>query len=173
MPLTPVARRRAVAVLAVVAVVAVVCFATGHGVVATVLVALTPLLVYRVTGHSWRQAAARASGREPVRVPAAPADRRARRPLPARPSNPAAAILLIVVGVPAGLGLLSALAGQVAGGDEVAVPVGMVMTVTWTAFAALTSGMVVREGRRGLVALAAGAATVASVLLWVGVVFGG
>jgi hypothetical protein len=242
-PLTPVAKRRATAVLIVVAVVVVACFATGNGVAGALIAALSPLLVYRVTGHSWRQARAWASGRSPVPSPAAAPPRARRRPpaaqapdpatgppvaqapdpatgppaaqapdpatgppaaqapdratgppvaqapdrapspsaartrdraaTPARRPNPLATILLLVVAVPAGLGLLSALAGRVAGSEDIALPIGILMTLTWTAFAALMSGMVVRvERNRLLVAFAAGAATVTSVVVWVGVVFG-
>ena len=174
MSLTPFERRRAAAVLAAAAIVVVVCFATGNGVVGAVLLALTPALVYRVTGHAWGEAFARVSGRAPAPsrpaaervVPAGSRDRR----MPGSGER-VAAIAMLVVAVPVALGLLSALVGSVIGSDDATLGVGIAMTLSWTGFAAMLSGLVVgADGPRKLIALAAGAATALSVALWVSVV---
>lgn len=170
-------RRRAGAVLVVVAIVVLVCLATGNAVAAAVVVALTPALVYRVTGHGWSDALSWAfgrepgpmPGREPVPAPGLP-PRSDRRP-PPRPQQRVAGIAMLVAIVPAALGLLSVMAGKVVGAEDSALPIGIVMTLAWTGFAALLSGLVVQEGRRAAIALAAGAATVVSVLVWAGLVF--
>jgi hypothetical protein len=173
--LTPFERRRAAAVLALAAIVVVVCLATGNLVVAAVFAALTPALVYRVTGHEWREAFARVSGREPA--PPAAAERgglagsRDRR-MPGSGER-VAAIAMLVVGVPVALGVLSALVGSVVGIDDATLGIAIVMTLSWTGFAGMLSGLVVgSDGPRKLIALAAGAATALSVALWVSVVGG-
>lgn len=172
MSLTPFERRRAYAVLVVAAVLLVACLATGAVVVAVAIVVLTPAAVYRVTGHRWRQAFAWASGRESVLTPHA--DRGgARGPREAGPRERAAAIAVLVAGVPAALGLLSALVGRVVDAGDATLALGMIMTLSWTGFAALLSGLVTRSGaNRKLIALGAGAATALSVVLWTGVVGG-
>jgi hypothetical protein len=171
--LTPFERRRAAAVLALAAIVIVVCLATGNLVVAAVFAALTPALVYRVTGHEWREAFARASGRQPAPPPAAErvelAGSRDRR-MPGSGERVAAIAMLVAV-VPVALGLLSALVGGVIGTDEASLGIGFVMILVWTGFAAGLSGLVVgADGPRKLIALAAGAATALSVALWISVV---
>jgi hypothetical protein len=162
--LTPFQRRRAWAVLALAAVLVVICLVAGSVVAAVVIVVLTPAAVYRVTGHSWQQAFSWAFGREPV--PRATRGPR-RRSEPERPPRRVASVGLLVAGVPAVLGLLSALAGKLVDSDDAVLAVGMLMTLTWTGFAALLSGLVVASQRdRTLIALGAGAATIVSVLIW-------
>ena len=166
MILTPFQRRRAWAVLALAAVLVILCLAFGSVIAAVVVVVLTPAAVYRVTGRSWQQAFAWAFGRK--RVPVTRATRGPRRRTePDRPPQRIASIGLLVAGVPAVLGLLTALAGKLVGSEDAVLPVGMLLTVTWAAFAALLSGLVVSSQReRTSIALAAGAATVVSVLIW-------
>ncbi|MEA2192623.1 MAG: hypothetical protein QOI73_2744 [Solirubrobacteraceae bacterium] len=161
-------RRRAGAVLTVVGIVALVCLATGNAVAAVVLIVLAPALVYRVTGHRWSQAFPASSGREPEPTHDLP-PRSDRRPAPG-PQQRVAAIAMLVAVVPAVIGLLSALAGRLAGFDDPVLPIVIVMTLAWTGFATLLSGLVSDEGGRAPIALSAGAATALSMLVWAGVV---
>ncbi len=175
MTLTPFERRRAAAVLIVAAIVLVVCFATGNAIAGAVLLALTPAVVYRVTGRSWRPALSRASGQEatapPDVAPVGPAGSRGRRTPGSGERIGAIATLAVVV--PVALGLLSALVGRVVGMGDAILAIGIVMTLSWTGFAGMLSGLVVGSaGPRRLIALAAGAATALSVGLWVSVVGG-
>ena len=146
MTLTPFQRRRAWAVLALAALLVVLCLAIGSVIAAVVVVVLTPAAVYRVTGRSWQQAFAWAFGRE--RVPMTRATRGPRRRTePERPPQRIASIGLLVAGVPAVLGLLTALAGKLVDSEDAVLAVGMLLTVTWAAFAALLSGLVVSAQR--------------------------
>ncbi len=176
MRLTPIARRRARATLLVVGVVLAALLVAGVVVPAVLLVMATPALVYRATGSSWRQALAWTVGRPPVapRASAQPQAQARASVAAARPANPRLAIATVVVVVPAGLGLLSAGAGWLTGSDEAVVAVGMLVTLTWTAAAAMVSGLVVRDTRRRTrIACAAGVATIVAVVVAANLLLGG
>jgi len=164
-------RRRALAVLALAGILVVACLAMGNVIVAVVLVVLAPVAVFRVTGLSWNDAFAREPVPRPaVAAPTVPAHR-GRRPPPSPPQRVAAITLLVGI-VPLVLGLLSALAVRVVGAEDAALALGILMTLTWTAFAALLAGLVAEDGGRLPIALGAGTTTAVSVLVWAGVVFG-
>lgn len=185
-------RRRALAVLALAGILVVACLAMGNAVVAVALVVLAPVAVFRVTGLTWNDAFARGNdafprgndafsrgndslAHEPVRAPTVPAlsvpAHRGRRPPPS-PQQRVVAIALLVGVVPLAVGLLSALAVRVVGAESIALGVGILMTLTWTALAALLAGLVAEKGRRLPIALGAGSTTAVSVLVWAGVIFG-
>jgi len=171
MTLDTFARRRALAVLALAGILVVACLAMGNVMVAGVLVVLAPVAVLRVSGLSGSGAFAREPVRAPaVAAPAVPAHR-GRRPPPS-PQQRVAAIAMLVAVVPLALGLLCALAVRVLGVDGLALAVGILMTLTWAALAALLAGLVAEKGGRLPIALGAGSTTAVSVLVWAGVVLG-
>jgi len=159
-------RRRAGAVLLVVGIVALVCLTTGNAIAAVVLLVLTPPLVYRAAGCPWSQAIPGSLGREAATDLPPRSDR---RPEP-RPHQRVAAIAMLVAVVPAVIGLLSALAGRVVGSEAPVLAIVIVMTLAWTGFAALLSGLVTEQEGRAAIALSAGAATAVSMLVWAGLV---
>jgi hypothetical protein len=96
---------------------------------------------------------------------------------PVRPSGTRARIAALgmaVIAVPVMLGLFAALTALVIGDEAVALPLGVLMALFWTAatLSPLSALLSDSERNRILIALGAGVMTIVSIIGWVTVMFG-